>query len=200
MVSSRIYIEGGRGKALDVIYRRAFRKLFERCQFSGRMPKLVTSGSRGHAYSDFKTAYSNNASSKMFIAMLVDSEDPVVNIEKTWDHLKNRDNWDRPVSADDQQVLLMTTSMETWVVADQETLRRHYGAKLTEAKLPSLHSLEDQDQKVVFGALKAAMKDHTSPYTKGRNSFEGLGQLNPDTLKKHLPSFNRVLKILEDKL
>ncbi len=56
--------------------------------------------------------------------MLVDSEYPVANIEKTWEHLKQRDNWDRPAGADDEHVLLMTTCMETWIATDRRGCER----------------------------------------------------------------------------
>jgi hypothetical protein len=68
--------------------------------------------------------------------MLIDSEDPVVDIEKTWQHLKTGDNWERPAATSDDEVLFMTTCMESWIVADRETLKKHYGHKLHESALP----------------------------------------------------------------
>lgn len=200
MVRSVIYVEGGGNKRLNIGCRRAFRRLLERSGFRWRMPRLVACGRRNKAYSDFKTAHEESAPSEMFIAMLVDSENPVVDIEKTWEHVIEQDNWDRPVSATDEQVLLMTTSMETWIVADVQTLRDHYGSTLRESTLPSLTNLEGRDRKDVFEALEVATRDCSSPYAKGRNSFIVLEKLNPDVLKRHLPSFNRVLRILESRL
>ena len=200
MVSSFVYVEGGGNRQLDRSCRRAFGTLLERSGFRGRMPRLVASRSRNDTYDHFKKKHEGNASSETFVAMLIDSEDPVDDIEKTWDHLRRRDDWTMPASASDEQVLLMTTSMETWIVADVQTLREHYGASLRESHLPSLQNLEDRERSDVFDALEASTRDCTSPYAKGRNSFIVLGKVNPDVLKEHLPSFNRVLRILEDRL
>jgi len=53
--------------------------------------------------------------------MLVVSEDPIADEEEPWQHLRQSpdDNWDPPTGATDNQVLLMTTCMETWIVADR---------------------------------------------------------------------------------
>lgn len=199
-MKSVVYVEGGGGKQLNRTCRMAFGKLFERSGFRGRNPRIVPSGSRNDTYDHFRSKHDNNDSSETFVTMLVDIEDPVVDIEKTWDHLFAQDKWARPVSAIDEQVLLMTTSMETWIVADRVTLNELYGSKLRETKLPSLHNLEGRHAKDVLEALNSATKDCSSPYAKGRNSFAVLEKLNPEALKNHLPSFNRVLRILENRL
>lgn len=203
MVKSVVYIEGGgrkKAKPTNIACRRAFRRLFERSGFADRMPRLVASGSRNQTYSDFKVAHENSSSSDKFIAMLVDSEDPLDDIEKTWGHLKSRDKWAKPDSAKDDQVFFMTTSMETWIATDRQSLRQHYGANLRESSLPDLYEVESRSRDEVFKALKDATRDHSSPYDKGRISFDVLEVLNPDVLKQHLPSFTRMLRILDEKL
>ena len=52
----------------------------ERCGFKGRMPKIVACGGRDQAYSKFRIALSG-ADKDVFL--LVDSEDPVRDINKT---------------------------------------------------------------------------------------------------------------------
>ena len=89
----------------------------------------------------FKTAHSN-ARPGDYVSMLVDSEDPVHDINKTWEHLKRRDGWKRPDGADEKQVLLMTTCMETWIAADRKALQTHYGSCLQVSALPALHNIE----------------------------------------------------------
>lgn len=131
--------------------------------------------------------------------MLVDSEDPLTDVEKTWEHLKNRDNWDKPEGAVDEQALLMTTCMETWIVADRAALKEHYGHKLQETALPSLNDLEKRNRHDVHAKLVHATRDCSNAYAKGKRSFEVIGVLNPDVLDS-LPSFVRVVKILKDKL
>ncbi len=199
MVNKHLYIEGGESKEDQIRCRQGFRKLLENAGFIGRMPRLSACGSRTSAFSDFKTAY-KKASSEDYVAMLIDSEDPVEDLKKTWDHLKTRDQWDKPEGVDDNQVLLMTTCMETWIVADRETLKSHYGHQLRENSLPPLHELEHRNRHEVHQKLVTATKECTNAYKKGKRSFELLGYLNPEVLAQHLPSFNRLKQILDEKL
>ena len=194
-----IYIEGaGDSKGLHVRCRQGFRQLLERCGFSGRMPRLVACGGRSAAYGDFKTAHESNKAE--YVAMLIDSEKPVSNPEETWDHLRNCDRWERPDGADDEQVLFMTTCMETWIVADRDTLRQHYGSSLQESALPSLISLEQGNRQDIQEGLKRATRNCSNAYQKGKRSFEILGKLEPETMESHLLAFQRAKRILNEKL
>jgi hypothetical protein len=47
------------------------------------------------------------------VGLLIDSEDTVDMSnnplqQSTWEHLRRRDEWERPLGAEDEQVLLMT--------------------------------------------------------------------------------------------
>jgi hypothetical protein len=97
-VSAHLYVEGGESKEDQIRCREGFRKLFEKAGFSGKMPRLSACGGRGSVFDDFKTAYALRKVGD-YIAMLVDSEDPVGDLERTWDHLKHRDQCDKPVGA-----------------------------------------------------------------------------------------------------
>jgi len=199
MVATVIYVEGGGdSKELHSRCREAFRRLLERCGFSGRMPRTVACGSRGQCFSDFTTAHASGR--HRFVALWIDSEEPVQDIKMTWDHLKRRDGWDRPRNADDEQVLFMTTCMETWMVADRAVLRNHYGHALQESALPSLVNLEDRPREGIQDALYHATRNCGNAYCKGRRSFALFGELNPALLQEHLPSFCRVLRILTSRL
>ena len=159
MVNARIYLEGGGGKDLNTRCREGFRKLLEKCGFSGRMPKLTACGSRNAAFDDFNTEHSYTSNNDC-VFLLVDSEDPVPDIDKPWEHLSIRDGWIRPSGADDEQALLMTTCMETWIAADRNALKSHFGQHLKDSALPALNDLEgrarnsdgnpDYPQAVVF--------------------------------------------------
>jgi len=198
-VRAYIYIEGGGdSKGLHVQCRQGFRQLLERCGFSGRMPRLVACGGREAAYDDFKTAHGSNKAE--YVAMLIDSEEPVSYPEETWDHLMNRDRWERPDGADDKQGLFMTTCTETWIVADHDTLRQHYGSSLQETALPSLSGLEQRDREDVQERLKRATRSCSNAYQKGKRSFEILGKLKPEALESQLVAFQRVKRILNEKL
>jgi hypothetical protein len=199
-VSSTIYLEGGGdAKDLQVRCRKGFNALLQSCGFAGRMPRLVASGGRETALSDFKTAHAGSAATD-FVAMLIDSEEPVEDVEETWRHLAARDDWPRPEGAQDDQVLFMTTCMETWIVGDRKTLSAHYGPKLQASALPSLQNLEQRRRDEVQKALTRATRNCTNAYAKGERSFRVLAKLDPETLEAHLPSFARMRRILNDKL
>lgn len=172
--------------------------LLENAGFADSMPRLIACGGRDSTFNDFETAHAAQKAGD-YVAMLVDSEDVVDYIEKTWDHLAQRDQWDRPDGANDEQVLLMATCMETWIVADRSALQKHY-LKLQESALPSLNNLEHRDRHDVYRGLCHATRNCSNEYTKGATSFEILSKLDPVVLKQHLPSFARVDRILKAKL
>ena len=198
-MSAHLYVEGGESKEDQIRCREGFRKLFEKAGFSGRMPRLSACGGRGSVFDDFKTAYALRKVGD-YIAMLVDSEDPVGDLERTWDHLNRRDQWDKPAGASDEQVLFMTTCMETWIVTDRRALHEHYGHGLQENALPPLTNLENRNRHEVYDKLVHASRNCSNAYRKGKRSFELLAKLDPAVLKQHLPSFARVDRILKAKL
>ncbi len=121
-------------------------------------------------------------------------------IEKAWEHLQARDGWAAPVGADDEQVLLMITCMETWIVTDRATLRAHFGAHLQTSALPALSGMEARSRDSVQDALVRATRNCGNAYAKGKRSFEVLGKLDPVALRQHLAGFSRCERILGGKL
>jgi len=199
-VSSTIYLEGGGdSKELYVRCREGFRKLLKRSGFDGRLPRLVACGGRNAAFNDFKIDHVSKGASD-YVALLIDSEEPVNDKETPWDHLKARDGWDHPAGSTNDQVFLMTTCMETWIITDREALSAHYGKKLRLRALPPLTDMEQRLRHEVQDQLAQSTRDCTNRYVKGKRSFEILGKLTADVLEKHLPSFARFRKILGQKL
>ncbi|MGE5192096.1 MAG: DUF4276 family protein [Deltaproteobacteria bacterium] len=199
-MSARLYIEGGGdSKELHTRCREGFRKLLERCGFAGRMPRLVACGGRQATFDDFSTAHAN-AGAEDYVAMLLDSEEPVADIEQTWAHLQQRDGWNRPDGAHDEQVLMMTTCMETWIVSDQQALRDYYATCLRKNALPNLNNMESRARDAIQNGLVQATRTCKNRYAKGARSFQILGRLNPGALRQHLPSFLRCERVLGDRL
>jgi len=130
----------------------------------------------------------------------VDSEDPMLDIEKPWDHLSKRDKWIKPAKATDGNVFLMTTCMETLYAADPQALTVHFGPKFNAQQLPSQHNLESRHRHEVQESVARATKDCPNQYAKGKHSYEILGKLNPDVLAEKLPSFKRTRRILDSVL
>lgn len=204
-MSAHLFVEGCRTGAFSkndkIRCREAFSKLLQASGFKGKLPGITPCGGRGNAFKFFKIAHRESNASD-FIALLIDSEDPVDDIQATWKHLKGRtgDEWDRPTGATDEQVLFMTTTMETWIATDRDALKSFFGQKLQPSALPPLVDLEKRDRKDVLERLKSATTNCTTPYSKGTVSFKLLATLNPETLKKHLPSFVRLCRILNERL
>lgn len=200
-----VYVEGGPSgadsKEGTIRCREGFHKLLDRSGFMGRRPRLVPLGGRGAVYDRFVTEHSAKVGS--YVAMWIDSEEPMADIEATWNHLENVktvDRWIRPPGADDDQILFMTTCMETWIVADRDALKGHYGNELQDSALPPLVGLELRSRHDVQKQLIHATRNCSNAYSKGKRSFEILAKLTPDTLEEYLPSFVRVRRILGEKL
>ena len=199
MSDARLYVEGGGdNKELKTRCREGFHKLLERSGFVGRLPRIIACGSRNDALDAFETALRRDAVN--FVGLLVDSEDPIADIEETWGHLKARDEWDCPAGATDDQVMLMTTCMETWIVTDRAALRQHYKNCLQESALPAMSDPENRDRHIVQDALIRATRNCSNAYAKSKRSFDALANVNPVELARHCPSFARMVRILDEKL
>jgi hypothetical protein len=90
--------------------------------------------------------------------------------------------------------------METWIIADRETLRKHYGHKLHENALPPTNNLESRGRSDVHDDLVHATRECANAYEKGKRSFLVVGELNPAALEPLLPSFARAKRILNVRL
>jgi hypothetical protein len=202
-VSAFIYIEGGgtgeQSKEVDIRCREGFRKLLGNCGFEGRMPRLVACGGRDTAFDAFKIALVGKPAGH-FVALWIDSEEPLADLEAAWEHLHQRDHWARPEATEDEQVLFMTTCMETWLVADRAALQAHFGNGLQDSALPPLNGLENRPRHNVQDKLLHATRHCSNAYAKGKRSFEVLGKLDPGVLASYLPSFVRVRRILNARL
>ena len=202
MVNATVFLEGAAtgpdSKEQKIRCREGFHKLLYKCGFNDRMPRLKACGSRGAAFADFKTAIAGRTG-EAFVALWIDSEEPLQDLDAAWRHLKRRDRWSRPAGAEDEQVLFMTTCMETWIVADRATLLKHY-ITLQVSALPPLEKLESRHRHEIHEKLKHATRNCTNAYTKGTPSFKILGELSPAALEPHLPGFVRARRILNKKL
>jgi hypothetical protein len=198
---------GGNSRTERTFLVKAFSKLLENAGFPrDNRPTVIAGGGRDQALSTFAATLSQRQRTG-FPILLVDSEDPV-NFKDTtlnapiWQHLKTRDKWEKPLDAENSQVVLMVTSMETWIAADREALRKQFKSGFNEKKLPSLINLESRGRKEVFDALQASTKDcgKNRQYKKGEISFKLLATLNAATLQQHLPHFQRFIGVLRHHL
>ena len=191
-----VYVEGGGdAKALKIRCRRGFRQFFERAGLSGRMPTVVPCGSRNNAFESYCTALAA-AGQNDFPVLLVDSESAVT--QEPWDHLKTRDNWQRPANSNDEQAHLMVQCMEAWFIVDRESLARFFGQGFSENPLPESQDIETISKQNVFHALQMATRNSKTKgeYGKSEHSFEILGQLDPAKVRRGSSHARKLLDAL----
>ena len=192
---AKLYVEGGGdGRALRQALREGFRAFFKNAGLK-RLPRVVACGSRQHAYDDFRAAIGQ--SSVDFAALLVDSEGPV-SATTAWAHLKERDDWERPSSATEQNVHLMVQVMESWFLADRDCLVRYFGKGFRASALPAPQwEVEDVPKEEVGRALnESARRSRKEGYDKGRDSFELLSQLGAAKVIEASPHARRLVETL----
>ena len=204
-MSVTLYVEGGGDSAeLKGQCRKGFQKLLANAGFGGRLPRVVACGARNRAFRNFERALRNGDG---YPILLVDSEDPVTGTDRfdanpsgAWRHLSGRDGWTRPSSAADDQAQLMVTTMETWLLADRQTLIAYFPA-MSASALPPDADLESRRKPDVTDALRNATQSSSKGrYHKGNHSFDLLGKIAPEALKSRLPYFRRFVETLEARL
>lgn len=129
--------------------------------------------------------------------LLVDAEGPV-KVDSAWRHLRERDGWQRPTGATNEQCHLMVQVMESWFLADREALARFYGANFRSGAIPQWSSIERVPKPDVEARLKDATRRTTKgDYHKGRHSFEILGKLDPNKVAEASPHAKRFIDSLK---
>ncbi len=197
-MSVKIYVEGGGdSKSLKTACRKGFRRFLEKTGLEGRMPGIVACGGRQSTYERFATALAAGDGSPM---LLVDAEDPVTaaaNSADPWGHLRERDGWTRPIGAQDEQCHLMVQVMESWFLADNETLASFYGQRFRSNNLPRNPQIEAVPKADVLDGLSRATREtQKGAYSKGSHSFDILAMLDPATVEAAAPYAKRFLDTL----
>ena len=201
----KLFVEGGGdSNTLHTECRAAFRAFITKAGVENR-PRIVACGSRNQAYQDYCTAINQGEPA----LLLVDSEAPVADQHQSgapqnwqpWQHLKARDNWDKPNAAPDSDCHLMVQCMESWLVADQPALTAYFGNDFKAHKLPPNSNVEVLDKDTLYKALKQASRaSQKDQYDKGKHSFELLKTLNPNTVCASSAWAQRFIDSLQVKL
>ncbi len=200
-VTLKIYVEGGGDQnRLKRECRHAFGAFFEKVGFRGRMPRVIGCGSRNKAYDDFCTSLKGAQRTGELAFLLVDSEDDVRPAfeDIPWEHLKIRDNWVRPNGASNEQVHLMIQCMESWFLADLETLSRFFGQGFNSNSLSGNIQIESITKADVFRSLENASRhSQKGSYGKGAHSFKILEIINAEKVIAASPSARRLIHELD---
>ena len=157
------------------------------------MPRIVACGSRRNAYESFEAAHASQDGDAM---LLVDAEATVTS-QGPWQHLKVRDGWERPEGATDEQCHLMVQVMESWFLADADTLSSFYGQGFRKQDLSPNPRVEDVSKHDVLASLARATRDTGKGiYNKGADSFAILENLDPARVRSASPYADRLISAL----
>ncbi|MBI4859228.1 MAG: DUF4276 family protein [Candidatus Riflebacteria bacterium] len=197
----KIYFEGGgdstAGKAsLRQGMRHFLGELFDAARERSIRCNLVACGSRNDTFDRFK--HEAAASPETFCVLLVDSEDAV----KTGpiSHLTRRDSWSF-ADTDENSIHLMVRTMETWIVADQQSLADYYGHHFNAKALPVTDDLETVDKRTIRGGLKrATRKTQKGSYEKIRHASDLLARIDPATVRRRCRHCDRLFVTLSAKM
>jgi len=196
-----LYVEGGgdHNSSLRSECRRAFSLMFQKAGITEK-PAVRPMGGRQQAYEAFCNEL---AIDENHTWLLVDAEELAPALKPgdsadPWAHVKARDQWDRPRGATDEQLHLMNVTMETWLLCDRKALRKTFGPKINENKLPLVNSsLEALSKEVINQALNDALKETSAKkYNKGYHSFKILADVDPIQLHRTLFWADRLLREL----
>lgn len=195
----KIYAEGGgEGQLYDTLFRQGWSEFFRVARLEGRMPRVVRGKGRLRTFDLFQTAITSRKPDELPL-LLVDSEGAVQIGHTVWQHLKARDEWEKPPGATDEQAYLMVQVMETWFLADREMLRYYFGKDLRENHLRQWPALEDVPKATVFDVLeKATAGCDKKQYRKGKISYEMLARLNPTQVENCCPHAKNLLDRLRE--
>jgi hypothetical protein len=189
-----IYVEGGGdGAAGKQLLRQGFNQFFrtlkEAAEQKGVKFVVIACGGRHEAFLGFRRTASQDVST-IYPVLLVDSEDLVAKLPT--EHLKDRDQWNLSFAINDQ-VHLMVTTMEAWIVADKQALSHFYGQGFLPNALPNANNLEDVEKRRLSKSLDLATKDtKKGKYHKIQHASELLARIDPQIARQRCPACLRL--------
>jgi hypothetical protein len=192
----RIYIEGGGDfKNQKSLIRQGFSQFFKKLveEVTNKRIKwnITICGTRNNAFRDFTNALKSHPDA--FNILLVDSEAPVTK-NSPWEHLKFRDNWDKPAEVDDENCHLMIQTMEAWFIADIATLKNFYGQGFKENTIPKNANVETIAKNNLEPTLKTATRGTTKgEYHKINHAYQLLERIDVDKVCQASPYCDRYL-------
>jgi len=215
----KLFVEGGGdSKSLRTECRAAFSSFLLKSGLSGFMPRVIASGSRNSAYSDYCAAILNGE----LAVLLVDSETEIIlptddlsfDIDnprtwKPWHHLLHRqgqtgevaDPWKKPSAAVDDDCHLMVQLMESWYLADITAMKEYFGNGFNERALPNRTDIENIPKDTVLASLHEATKNtRKGSYNKGNHAFGILAVIDPNKVKDKSPWAKRFVTLLSEKM
>lgn len=198
MVAVRVVMEGGGDDRSGKTELRASLSAFiKKALGACDMPKIIAAGGRDMAFKTFKSVANENPDE--FIILLVDSEDAVTEKDSTWQHLKKRDNWDRPANAADEQAHMMVRCMEAWFLADRAALSAYFDKGFNENALPKTANIEDIERGEAAAVISRAAKETRKKQYSKSDGLKILGLIDPAKVQHASCHAKAFLNVLKDK-
>ena len=134
--------------------------------------------------------------------LLVDAEAPVAPGKTCCAHLRDRDGWGWTNPVPEPRVHLMVQCMESWFLADRDTLQEFYGQGFKPNSLPGNPAVEAIPKQDVMEGLARATKDTLTKgeYHKTRHGFAILENLDPVKVSDRSPHAKAFLDFLRAQL
>ena len=158
--------------------------------------KLVCCGGRDETFRAFRVA--ERTEDYKIVVLLVDAEDPINGLPHA--HLNARDGWDLK-KIEDKLVHLMAQTMETWIVADANTLAAYYQKEFNRNLLPATLDLEMVAKVDVASALvRATEKTRKGKYHKIQHASDLLKRMDPSVVRRRCSWCDRLFAVIGCKI
>lgn len=188
----KVYVEGG-GDNKDTTKRcnEGFASYCQKLASTKRRLSIVACGGRQRAFDRFSIAVRNGLPGEIYV-LLVDSEGPLNSVSPAR-HLHIRDGWDVSL-LERNSVFLMVQAMESWFLADRETLAAFYDGGFLANSLPgSANDIESIPKDDLEPKLKHASRSTKTKgkYHKVKHGFALLAIIDPIKVEKGSPQAKR---------
>lgn len=186
MTEIRVYVEG------DPKLRRGFHEFFKdvRKQAGVRRIKFQCIPCGAEPVRDFCCALKSNR--EALNVLLLDNDGQL-----SFEGLTQRNDWKPPREVSEDKVHWMVQIMESWFLADVETLREYYGPEFASDRLPAYPNVEDAPKTDVERGLKEATRRTSKrQYHKTAHAPDILAKLRPDLVRARAPHCRRLFDTL----
>ena len=185
-------MEGGGSGVRRVLLRKGMDAFLRTVRAAARAKalkwRITACGPRNNAYRQFRNAAAERSGDILFL--LVDSEEAVKGSPRL--HLATRDRWDRLDDYGEGQIQLMVQTMETWLIADLETLRAYYGRDFNASALPKRQNLEQVSKQAAnSGLMRATRGTQKGEYHKIRHGGALLALIDAEKVRARCPHCER---------
>ena len=200
----RLYVEGGGdGAETKATLRIAFSDFLApiRDHFRARAHwNVIVCGGRSQTYEKFCDGLRHYP--EALNLLLVDSENRLATGMR-WNHVAQRtgDAWAKPPEATEESLHFMVVVMETWFLADVETMQMFYGKGFKAASLPKHNDLEQIAKRNIEVGLRAATRRTAAgEYKKIKHGAAILKKLNSAKVRAKATHCEKLFRCLATEL